>query len=309
MNMRSTDNPEFAIDLSDLADVFELLSDQKLVAVDDLKIRDLIITDLEKLPSTDIGPFSISFLNRQGGGSEWVSIDVGDDGMEFSVGNHCCEPGVGGDTYSETIFKCWGGGDREGYLGDWLSQLNSLDRDTMKISISHEFQEDECETDQETAFTNKEISSKIAPSPSEEPLSVSERDKLMRALRKASTDERLPSELRDKAKLHYRRLLAVANRRRIINGETGGFDGQLVILGIDRTIFHLQAGLRTFADVTRAVAADLDVSLYELRPCLRSWYNGSRDLLEDAGLDIDGMDGPEAVKGALSMIEVWEIAR
>lgn len=300
--MHSSDNAEFAIDLSDLDAVLELLSDQQLVAADDLNVRDLIISDLKKLPSADIGPFSISFLNRQGDGSEWVSIDVGDEGMEFSVGNHIYTPDVGGDTSSETIFKCWEGGGSEGYLSDWLSQLNRLDRDLMKISVSHEFQEDRCEADQETTLSPQEISSKVTPSMSEGPLSASERNKLMQALRTAAANDRLSSELRQRATHHYRRLLAVENRRRIIDGETGGFDGQLITLGIDRTIFHIQGGLRSFADVTRAVAADLDVSLSELRPCLRSWYNGARDALEDAGENIEGMDGPEAVKGALSMI-------
>lgn len=300
--MHSSDNPEFAIDLSDLDAVIELLSDQQLVAVDDVKVRDLIISDLEKLPSTDIGPFSISFLNSEGDGSSWVSIDVGDEGMEFSVGNHIYTPGVGGDTSSETIFRCWEGGGSEGYLSDWLSQLNRLDCDIMKISVSHEFQEDGSEADQETTTLSPQETSNVTPPMSKGLLSASERDKLMQALRTAAANERLSSERRQRATHHYRRLLAVANRRRIVNGETGGFDGQLITLGIDRTIFHIQGGLRSFADVTRAVAADLDVSLSELRPCLRSWYNGARDVLEDAGENIEGMDGPEAVKGALSMI-------
>jgi len=211
MNMRSSHNPEFAIDLSDLDAVIELLSDRQLVAVDDLNVRDLIISDLEKLPSTDIGPFSISFLNRQGGGSEWVSIEVGDEGMEFSVGNHCHSPEVGGDTCSETIFKCWEGGGSEGHLSDWLSHLNLLDRDLMKISISHELAGYSHRT--EPPIIEDEGTHGTPLSPSNPIVLESRRDRLIFALRKAADDPRLSSDLQQRAKMNLGRLLAIARAR------------------------------------------------------------------------------------------------
>ena len=145
MLMRSTAPFTFPIELSDLESVLGLLNDQALIAVDDLETRDLIISDLAKLPSTDIWPFTATFINSftskkadHGGGSQWVSIDADEYSLRFSVGNHDHTPGIGGDTFSETIFECWPGGCTEGHLSAWLAQLNLLDHDLIKISISHE---------------------------------------------------------------------------------------------------------------------------------------------------------------------------
>jgi hypothetical protein len=44
---------------------------------------------------------------------------------------------------------------------------------------------------------------------------------------------------------------------------------------------------------------DLGVEIGQIRRYLRGWYNGARDMMEDAGLDVAGMDGPDAVKDAL----------
>jgi hypothetical protein len=66
--------------------------------------------------------------------------------------------------------------------------------------------------------------------------------------------------------------------------------------------FHIEAGARKFADLARAIADDLGVKIGELKPYLAAWYNGARDMLEGQGEDIDGMDGPGAVRAALSMI-------
>ena len=49
-------------------------------------------------------------------------------------------------------------------------------------------------------------------------------------------------------------------------------------------------------------AADLDTSVESLRPYLRAWYNGARDMMEDAGLDIAGTDDPDTVRAELAKI-------
>lgn len=81
-----------------------------------------------------------------------------------------------------------------------------------------------------------------------------------------------------------------------------GFDPELLAAGMQIAGFHMEAGARKFADLARAVADDLGVKIEELKPYLAAWYNGARDMLEGQGEDIDGMDGPGAVRAALSMI-------
>jgi len=66
--------------------------------------------------------------------------------------------------------------------------------------------------------------------------------------------------------------------------------------------YHLERGARRFTDFAQATADDLGVSVWSLRPYLRAWYNGARDMMEDAGLDVAGMDGPEVVRAELAKI-------
>lgn len=90
-----------------------------------------------------------------------------------------------------------------------------------------------------------------------------------------------------------------------LDGNTlnSGVDPELLAEGVVLAAFHIEAGARKFADFARAVADDLGRSMADLKPYLRAWYNGARDMLEDSGADIDGMDGPGAVRAALTMIE------
>jgi hypothetical protein len=66
--------------------------------------------------------------------------------------------------------------------------------------------------------------------------------------------------------------------------------------------YHLEAGARRFTDFAKAMADDLGMSVQSLRPYLRAWYNGARDTMEDAGLDVAGMGGPEAVRTELAKL-------
>jgi hypothetical protein len=216
--MRSTSPLTFPIDLTDLETVIELLSDQVLLAVNDLETRDLIISDLAKLPSSDIWPFTATFINSfksrnadHGGGSQWVSIDADEYSLRFSVGNHDRTPGIGGDTFSETVFECWPGGRTEGRLSDWLSQLNLLDRDLIKISISHERARYDNRT--EPIIVQDEWTHGTPPSLSNAIVLETRRERLIFALKKAADDPRLSSELQQRAKMHLGRLLAISRRR------------------------------------------------------------------------------------------------
>ena len=88
-----------------------------------------------------------------------------------------------------------------------------------------------------------------------------------------------------------------------LNRLNAGIDPELLMDGIVLAGAHIEAGIRKFADLARTLADDLGTDLATLKPYLRAWYNGARDMLEDAGEDVSDMDGPGAVKAALTMIE------
>ncbi|MND20844.1 Transglycosylase SLT domain protein [compost metagenome] len=81
-----------------------------------------------------------------------------------------------------------------------------------------------------------------------------------------------------------------------------GIDPEILALGTELAVFHVEAGVRKFADFARTMAADLDMPLSRIRPYLRSWYNGSRDMMEDAGVSIEGMDSPDTVRAELAKL-------
>jgi len=216
--MRSTTRLAFPINLSDLETVLELLFDEGRIPVEHLDTRDLIMSDLAKLPSIDIGPFSITFINSfrsedagQGGGSQWVSMDANDESLRFSVGNHDYTPGIGGDTFSETIFECWPSGFTEGHFSDWLSHLHVLCCDLTNISLSHELEGHDRQTEPATI---EDQGTRGTPTSLPNPVVLeSRRERLIFALRKAADDPRLSSELQQRAKMNLGRLLAIKRMR------------------------------------------------------------------------------------------------
>lgn len=87
-----------------------------------------------------------------------------------------------------------------------------------------------------------------------------------------------------------------------LNGSqlNAGIDPEVLAMGTELAVFHIEAGVRKFADFARTMAADLDMPLSKVRPYLRSWYNGARDMMEDSGASVSGMDDAAAVKAGLS---------
>ncbi|RUR05971.1 PLxRFG domain-containing protein [Brucella abortus] len=89
-----------------------------------------------------------------------------------------------------------------------------------------------------------------------------------------------------------------------LNGQiNSGIDPEILALGTELAAFHIEAGARRFADFARAVSADMDTSIEKLRPFLRAWYNGARDMMEDSGLDISGTDDANAVRSELATLK------
>lgn len=89
-----------------------------------------------------------------------------------------------------------------------------------------------------------------------------------------------------------------------LNGSqlNAGIDPEILAMGTELAVFHIEAGVRKFADFAKTMAADLDMPLDKIRPFLRSWYNGSRDMLEDAGQSIEGMDSADVVRAELAKL-------
>lgn len=82
-----------------------------------------------------------------------------------------------------------------------------------------------------------------------------------------------------------------------------GLDPEILAIGTELAVFHLEAGVRKFADFARTMASDLDVPVKRLRPYLRSWYNGGRDMMEDSNISIEGMDSPDTVRAELAKLD------
>ena len=97
------------------------------------------------------------------------------------------------------------------------------------------------------------------------------------------------AELRQKLKAKFAQL-------------NSGIDPEILAIGTELAVFHIEASARKFSDFAKAMAADLDMPLARLRPYLRSWYNGARDMMEDSNVSIDGMDSPEAVRAELAKL-------
>lgn len=91
-------------------------------------------------------------------------------------------------------------------------------------------------------------------------------------------------------------------RAKLRNQVASGIDPEVLAIGAELTAYHIEAGARKFADLARAIAKDLGVALEEIRPYLRSWYNGARDMMEDSGVDVAGMDSSEEVRESLARL-------
>lgn len=164
------------------------------------------------------------------------------------------------------------------------------------LPLVHEFPSSLVDTSSapETAKTEPETAEN-APNPTE-----SATDAAKSATQQTSTPEygasnKLVSqdraaELRKKLKAKFSQL-------------NSGLDPEILAIGTELAVFHLEAGVRKFADFARAMSADLDVPISRLRPYLRGWFNGARDIMEDSGISIEGMDSHETVRAELAKLD------
>ncbi|MBO4549635.1 MAG: hypothetical protein J5733_02795, partial [Bacteroidaceae bacterium] len=73
-----------------------------------------------------------------------------------------------------------------------------------------------------------------------------------------------------------------------------GVDPEILSIGVQMAVYHIEAGARKFADFAKNMVADLGDAI---RPYLKSFYNGARDLpeMEEAGY-LDELTPYEEVK-------------
>lgn len=83
---------------------------------------------LERLPAPVPGAVvTIGWLNDGGDGNkEWTHLSISEEEMTASDGAHFYEPGVGGDTETNDVFKAFVGGGRSGSLEIWFEQAQHM---------------------------------------------------------------------------------------------------------------------------------------------------------------------------------------
>lgn len=75
-------------------------------------------------------------------------------------------------------------------------------------------------------------------------------------------------------------------RKKLLGQMNMGIDPEILAIGTEMSVYHLEKGARKFTEYATAMVADLGDSI---RPYLKAFYNGARDLPEVAenGLDAD----------------------
>lgn len=82
-------------------------------------------------------------------------------------------------------------------------------------------------------------------------------------------------------------------------------DGALMMAGFDACYELFQEQPRDFVTVALGVADMLGMPVYDLRSCIRAWYNGVRDAMEDSGVPVPDASSPAEVIEALAWMNRW----
>ena len=93
--------------------------------------------DLRGLPAKEPRQFELNIENQAFGNSQWASLSSWDGySLEFGTGSHVYDPGVGGDSSSETIYECSAEGEARGDLSNWLHAIEMLDHSNIAVTAS-----------------------------------------------------------------------------------------------------------------------------------------------------------------------------
>ena len=77
---------------------------------------------------------------------------------------------------------------------------------------------------------------------------------------------------------------------------------EILAMGTELAIFHLEASARRFAEFARLMAEDLGQPMAKIKPYLRGWYKRCPRHNGRPGRIYRGMDNPDEVRAALSKL-------
>jgi hypothetical protein len=80
----------------------------------------------------------------------YVSVELGEDGLQFTDGGSVHTPGVGSDSYSNDVLALWPSGNTEGddfQFDNWLSEAQRMLKDGAHVSVE-DLLEDEIDWDE-----------------------------------------------------------------------------------------------------------------------------------------------------------------
>jgi len=94
----------------------------------ELKAAAVTVLALERLPLTTKGvQVLFGFCSRKDGNYKWADINISEDHIRLTIGEHFYDPAVGGDTESETIFEAFEGDERcQGSIQRWLDTAQEI---------------------------------------------------------------------------------------------------------------------------------------------------------------------------------------
>jgi hypothetical protein len=100
----------------------------------------------------------------------------------------------------------------------------------------------------------------------------------------------MPTTQREKLSQLNTVAAARARLKAKLNTLRSGFDPELFYLGVQASLYHVEAGARKFSDYAKVM---LDEFGEVFRPYLKMWYNAARDF---PGMDSMGMDSYDMVQ-------------
>lgn len=71
-----------------------------------------------------------------------------------------------------------------------------------------------------------------------------------------------------------------------------GIDPEMIAIGAEMAVYHIEKGARKFAEYAKAMIADLGDAI---RPYLKVFYNAARDLNQEFGYNLDGIEPYDVV--------------
>lgn len=195
--------------------------------------------------------------------------------------------------------------DREEVANMAVEAAESMDaRENLRLAYVEMRAREEREAQAEEQAALPEEEEEVAPEPGPE---IAPEEEAPPA--EAAEAESLPSDFGAKNTIVTPDDMAIleARMRAKLKGKLRTVDPEMIEIGTKMTVFYVEGGVRKFADVAQRIADRLGVSVRSLKPYLRSWYNATRDMLEDSDMDVSDMDSADSLRATVTaLIEAEE---